>query len=341
MVGLSVLICLAILEGYARIWIARQALTFTVVEGRFYPLAGHPVPQHYTYDPVTGYALIPNIVDPKQQITTDENGFRITSRRIDPNKPSIIFVGDSTVFGWGVGDTQTYLYLLAQNPALMDYNVINMGVPSYSLGHDVAVIKNRCPRFNPKIVLVSILWPYKPFKSYSKHDAWKNIDYDFYRNRIPYRKQFEPTRSLRRLITPHLYLALRDVWGKLKFREQIQQNLTRPGVGDFTINRADEEQLALDHVKLLKEAVQPLLDQGVKVVFYIHPYQYTVFNDQYRNLGQWGRSIMIKALPALYPRDFLLKEFKGEPLFIDGCHLTPAGNEVFAKYFSGILEDSL
>jgi len=135
-----------------------------------YPIYGLASAEHYTFDPKTGYSLIPHIKDDKQLITTDEYGFR-TTKKYDPNLESIIFVGDSTVFGWGVKDSVTFPYKIAT-----DYNVINMGVPAYSVAHIKEVLTKKVPKFNPKIVFVSILWPWKPFDSYSNEDAWKEID---------------------------------------------------------------------------------------------------------------------------------------------------------------------
>lgn len=338
---LTLTACLAILEGFSRFWIARQQLTFVNVAGKIYPLAGLAGPQHYTYDAVTGYSLIPGINDPKQQITTDTNGFRTTGRKIDVDKPSIIFVGDSTVFGWGVGDAETFQYLLAQERTFKGYNIINMGVPSYSLGHIAAVLKNKVLQFNPRIVVVGILWPWKAFESYSNLQAWEKIDFDFYKKTIPFRTHFEHSEPLRKILTPHLFYVLRDVWYHIKFKQQIRENLTRPGIRDFTMSRPQEEAFAREHVRVLKQAVEPLVQKGVKVIFYIHPYQYTIFSDQYRYLGQWGKALLIKDLPALYPGDFLVKEFKREPLFIDGCHLMPAGERVFAEYFFSVLKDKI
>lgn len=341
MIVMAVFVCLGILEIFARVYLQRQHLTYIGIGDKVYPLSGLAGPQHYTYDPITGYSLIPNIHDTKQQITTDENGFRITGKSVDLNKESIIFVGDSTVFGWGTEDTGTFPYLIAQNPIFEHYNIINMGVPSYSVGHRTQVLKYKVPHFHPKVVLVSILWPWKLFGSYSSPEAWKNVDYDFYHQTIPLRTQFQPPHRLREILASGIFLMLRDAWYKIKFKSQIQHNLTRPSPKDFSMTREDEERLAEDHVRLLKEAAEPLRQRGVKVIFYIHPYQYTLFKKEYSSMGYWGREIMVRDLSALYPGDFLKEKFQGDVFFIDGCHLTPAGQEVFAEYFTGILKNTL
>src|SRR3989338_8690922 len=198
------------LEAYMRLFTSYSRPSFTKIGDKIYSLKGLARPYHYTFDPMTGYAMIPNIHDDNQSITTDEYGFRTTGKTIEPGKESIIFVGDSTVFGWGVKDASTFPYLIAQNENLKEFNVINMGVPAYSIGHIVSVIKNKVPRFKPKIVFVSILWPWKPFDAYSSSTAWEKIDYDFYKQTIPLRSNFVAQAPLWERLTPRLILFLRD-----------------------------------------------------------------------------------------------------------------------------------
>lgn len=326
-------IIFVILEAYLRLFTSYSFPSFARIDGKIYPLKGLARPYHYTFDPITGYAMIPNIHDSSQSITTDEYGFRTTGRKIDLNKGSIIFVGDSTVFGWGVKDTGTFPYLIAHDEDLKKFNVINMGVPAYSLGHIVSVIKNKVPQFRPKIVFVAILWPWKPFDAYSSPTAWKQIDFDFYKKTIPLRTNFVAQSSLWERLTPRLILFLRDYFYRFKIKEQMRENLTRPGIRDFSISSENEKELARDHILLLKEACMDLQRKGAKIVFYIHPYQYTVFNDNYRNLGKLGRDLIVQELGALSLDDFLRNEFSGEPLFIDGSHLTELGHAKYAKYF--------
>ena len=61
--------------------------------------------KQYTYDDITGYSLRRNISDQVLGINTDQFGNRNTARKYDKKKKSILFVGDSSVFGWGVRET--------------------------------------------------------------------------------------------------------------------------------------------------------------------------------------------------------------------------------------------
>jgi len=299
---------------------------------RVYPAKGLAGEGHYTYDPLTGYALIPKMTDKTQEITTDENGFRIT-KTIDRKKKSIIFVGDSTVFGWGVADKDTFVFRLSEREKLQKYNVINTGVPSYSLGHISAVLTQKVPLYNPKIVFVQILWPWKPFEAYSSPTAWKEIDFAFYKDRIGINKTFEDKNTKTKL---RIWSLFQNLYFRLVYEKQIKENLTRPGIRDFAITKEKEEWLAHEHVNELKRATKSLMEQGVKVIFYVHPYQYVIFYDDYKNLGAIGKNILLTELPALYPAEFLI-DYKKDLLFIDGSHLTEAGHRVFEIYFYDIL----
>ena len=64
----------------------------------------------YTYDNITGYSLRKNINDSFISVETDSYGNRKGFRDFDPQKKSIGLIGDSTVFGWGVRDEQTFAY---------------------------------------------------------------------------------------------------------------------------------------------------------------------------------------------------------------------------------------
>lgn len=341
MLCIVTIICFSVSEVFFRFVQPYEMPEFVNLSGHVYSLKGLTQPYHFTYDPIAGYSLIPDIKDQNQEIITDRYGFRSTGKPFNPEQESIIFVGDSTVFGWGVNDKAAFPYLIARNKLLDNLNVINMGVPSYSIGHITAVLKYKVPKFKPRIVFVAILWPWKPFSAYSTKDAWKNIDYEFYKRTIPLRAEFKPQLPLWHYLVPKTFYVIRDYYYRIRYKDEFNKNLTRPGIRDFSISAEDEIKLSEEHIKLLQEAANPLIKNGVKVIFYIHPYQYTVFHKKYQHLGETGCELMIKKLNALYPRDFLLREFTNEPFFIDGSHLNESGHKVYAKYFLEIIKSEL
>jgi len=71
----------------------------------------------------------------KKKVYTDEHGFRVPSLnyKYDEDKKSIFFIGDSTTFGNGVLEENTFVGKLRVK--LNHYNLINSSVPGYNLPH--------------------------------------------------------------------------------------------------------------------------------------------------------------------------------------------------------------
>ncbi len=65
------------------------------------------------------------------KVYTDENGFRFSGKKNNKiNKKNVIFLGDSQTFGVGSEWKDTFIGILEKK--LSNYNLINLGVPSYS-----------------------------------------------------------------------------------------------------------------------------------------------------------------------------------------------------------------
>jgi hypothetical protein len=307
-----------------------------------YKIDGITTPSLFTFDPVTGYAPIPNIRDRQRGISTDEFGNRITARPFDKGKQSIVLVGDSSVFGWGVRDEQTFAYKLAKDPRFSEYNIVDTGVPSYSLGHIAAVIKDKAARYNPALVVVAVLWPWKAFDfagEYGSSEGWKAIDFDFYKKIYPVRTSYtEPPDA--GWSDFRLPVFFKDLYYRLLYSRQIRENMMRPGVRDFNLPKEQEIQYASEHVAVLKEAVSHL-PPNTKVLFYVHPYQYTIFRDEYKHLGEVGYQVLLTGLgtPDLKPR--IRAAYAGEEFYIDGAHLTPTGHDMFEKLLGDMIATKL
>ncbi|MFT5170340.1 MAG: hypothetical protein ACI9BD_000107 [Candidatus Marinamargulisbacteria bacterium] len=192
-------------------------------------------------------------------------------------------------------------------------------------------------QYKPKVVFVCILWPWKPFKSYSNHDAWKEIDFDFYKETIPLRsKKPEPWRYI--LKTPR---RIKNIFYTMRFKDEVARELTRPGIRDFEISKSGELALAQDHVDAFQDAITELKDAGTKVVFYIHPYQYTLFNKKYEHLGKSGKELFTRQLNAIDMGVYLKKAFNGNPLFMDNCHMLANGHQAFFDVFTKLIRENI
>lgn len=288
---------------------------------------GMTLNEHFTFDTITGYSLIKNITDQTASITTDENGNRISSKKFSKNLKSIVFVGDSTVFGYGVKDDETFIYKLSNDPYFQDYNLVNLGVPSYSIGHIAAVLKNKVKKYNPAIVIVAVLWPWKAFEHYGGENNWLTIDFDYYKNLFPIRENFiSPAQYKKRFKIPTL---IRDIKFYLYRDALLEKNFSRPGIRDFTISHDEEVNFAKKHVEKLLQIKNSDELKNIKILFYIHPYQYTIFHPDYQNLGAIGYKILLEGLQAKDLKPIIRNKYTGIPLYLDGSHLTPEGHDVF------------
>jgi lysophospholipase L1-like esterase len=93
------------------------------------------------------------------RVTTNELGFRgaaLPGRKT--NTFRVIAIGDSSLFGWGVGDDETYLSvlqrLLAGKHPNVDWQLLNAGVPGYNTVMEIETLKHRCLGYRPDLVLV-------------------------------------------------------------------------------------------------------------------------------------------------------------------------------------------
>jgi len=127
----------------------------------------------------------------------------------------------------------------------------------------------------------------------------------------------------------------------IRFKKEIHENLTRPSVNDFNISEQDEIKLAMDHVNSINKIIKMYGKKKVTVIPYIHPYQYTIFNDKYSHLGRTGKTVFKSELNALDLEEYLKENSAGDPLFIDGSHLTSKGHKVYCSYFSNQIKNEL
>ncbi len=75
-------------------------------------------------------------------LTTDSEGHRTSYDPSDPaaaSAPVVLLVGDSFAFGLGVGDTETFAYLLARQ--LPHDRIVNLGAPGYGTDQELVQLE--------------------------------------------------------------------------------------------------------------------------------------------------------------------------------------------------------
>jgi lysophospholipase L1-like esterase len=136
------------------------------------PLPGREPQIVFQSDPNVGFLQAPNQVGwlDDGMATINSLGLRGDLPMIP--KPSgavrVLAIGDSTTFGWGVGDSETYCVelqrMLRREFAGRQIEVVNGGVSAYDLKHDARFLQHFAPILKPDVVLVGLYWNDLPFE---------------------------------------------------------------------------------------------------------------------------------------------------------------------------------
>ena len=130
------------------------------------------------FDPITGWRVKPNLRDLKvfddMILNTNSRGLRGVTEYAyskDHDKPRVLMVGDSFIFGHEVSDTETHSFHLQR--MMPHAEVISMGVNGY--GHDQMLIlfEQEGSKYRPDVVILGFVSQDMPrnvlrFRSYAK-----------------------------------------------------------------------------------------------------------------------------------------------------------------------------
>ena len=170
--NLLVLVALLVLvEGGAR-WM--ESTTKSLFDDPGLRTRGRPFVEPH---PDRGFALVPGWCDARYCI--DERGFR-RGPAAPAGAQTIIALGESTTFGWEVGDAETYP---AQLQALFaehgqPVRVVNAGVPSYSSSQVLRYVRQVLANDTPDLLLIGIMW----------NDIWYSTVLNWYPDLLVYQQ---------------------------------------------------------------------------------------------------------------------------------------------------------
>lgn len=271
--------------------------------------------------PKRGFALMPGFSDGRYQI--DERGFRHTPGATAAQEaPLWIALGESTTFGWGVADAQSYPAQLARLSvaAGAPLRVINAGVPSYSSSQVLRYLEELLPALAPEGVLVSIMW----------NDIWYSTVLNWYPELLVYQ---QPAGWLTRLMA-------RSALVRLLLLEPLPEQTAR----EDRFNAAALEQYTQNLRAMLELAAR----QGVQLAFVEPPFAPARMPDEGLNefhiryskpfflqtAAQYREAV--RSLAAQFGAPVLdhrlsLQQGGGDPaLFIDLLHPSAEGNRLLA-----------
>lgn len=174
--------------------------------------AGHLIRPHARPDII--FELVPDldVVFHGARVTTNARGFRGPERspQPDPGVVRIVALGDSVLFGWGVGNEETWLarleQRLAERPGDCRYETINTGVPGYNTVMEIAVLEEKGLAFRPDIVLIdyvgndlglpNFLPREEDFTDLSRSYLWETCKAVLERRIRHFLRRFEPAPSV-------------------------------------------------------------------------------------------------------------------------------------------------
>lgn len=106
------------------------------------------------FDSELGWSNLKNSSSVHRGITYTTNSLGFRSAEIDPVREHVLVAGDSVAYGLGVSDNETVSYHLGQN--MPDLQVLNLGVPGYSIDQYYLALKRHIHRTRPKHIVVII-----------------------------------------------------------------------------------------------------------------------------------------------------------------------------------------
>ena len=160
----SVVLSLLLGEVTARIFF-RDEVSNEAIAARLRPATGERSLVRPHPDPDIFYELIPNLRKRflGTLVRTDSQGIRVGARSPRTSAPGgrpgvIVGIGDSSMFGWGVRQRDTYLHRLETllNRSSFDrrFEVRNLAVPGYNSEQELAVFRKKALAMNPEALLL-------------------------------------------------------------------------------------------------------------------------------------------------------------------------------------------
>lgn len=122
-------------------------------------LLGVPDMGIYQGDPGYFWTLSPSLGERELPFPEQGTSFKVRTNSLgfrgpEPARGAILCLGDSTTFAWGVQETESWPSLLQD---LLDYPVMNAGVPGYSVVQGRRVLPGLLERVQPEVVIFGYL----------------------------------------------------------------------------------------------------------------------------------------------------------------------------------------
>ncbi|MFT5660602.1 MAG: lysophospholipase L1-like esterase [Sulfurimonas sp.] len=269
-----------------------------------------------------GFALIPNFTN--NNYTVNSQGFRGKEFPKDFDKQfKILTLGESTTFGWGVNEEETYPYYLKKK--LKENNrafyIINGGVPSYTSSQVVLYMKEIFTKdiVKPDMILVNIMW----------NDIWYSTVKNWHSNILVHQ---EPPSWLN-FLTKHSYFFYGLVMGFAE--DEKKTNIFNKEAYSFYLSNLKSMIELANKNKVNIAFVAPPFDgdhmpeKGLQE-FQIHYSKQFLINTA-QKYSQGMNQIAADYDIPIITHKLDLKNMHQNSLFLDALHPTAEGNSIMAN----------
>lgn len=294
---------------------------------------GGPTLQHRpAWQP--GAPMSPQMYDPELGWSTfappDVVGQRL--ERVDPTRPHVLLMGDSIVYGYGVGDDE---HVGRKLEALMPgYQVLNASVSGYSIDQYMLMLQRVVPVVKPRLIVVGIFTG-NDFQITSREFSWGNHKPVLRAEGGKLVRADVGGPCIDRLSRSVL---MRVLWENREVAADTIESICRP----IRLTRGEAER----SITLMFDTIDALAaEHGARVLYALLPvdseyHAHDSSRDRYlyisRHFDLWRLLGEKAGEPPRERFDFATDLFRGgelrPELFLpDHAHLRPAGHELLAR----------
>lgn len=274
------------------------------------------------FDSELGWIPIPNVVIHLfNQAYIQHNSLGFRSDELSSSKSTILVVGDSIVWGYGVSNNETVTYYLQE--ALPDFQVLNLGVPGYGIDQYYLYLKKNIEKTNPVMIIV-VLFTGNDLQDTTHDTAYGKSKPLF----IPENGKLQLTGVPISHYSCANFLFSRWIINYLDSLKPRLSNLCKTR----ELNTQEQDQV----ITGLLQSIQHLADQHHTPLLFVLSPMYADFQTKsnnllyFENLFQNTTYLYIDQYVELLKTNKSLKEVYFDPT-IDGYHYTAWGNWYLAK----------
>ena len=207
-----------------------------------------------------------------KKVKTDNNGFRIPIKnyKFDENKDSILVLGDSVSFGFGVREKETFMGALRDK---INFNLLNSSVIGHNLESYIYLLTKYQKETNKKIVNAVI------FICLNDIHLSQGVILDNVQKK--YNKNFEPNKFIKILKNKFfidINLFLREKSVLFVFLKSIGTNSVKRHY-DYMYTSYNNQQLIDKYYKNIIQIKEYSEKKGLKISFVLLPYAYQINNN--------------------------------------------------------------